>query len=157
MSDEPGNLDNEPFERRYPVPQERDPDLERKVQALRAKRKRDLADPKYNVLNVAAWHAHAGHLSNRITDLEAYFGPMRDLLDSFRDVVRNADNAVELINILEKVEAYNLDAKRYVGELRKLSNAMDADLRWYSDEILREWGHVEPEQGDLGNGGRTSA
>ena len=47
-------------------------------------------------------------------------------------------SAVELISILEKVEAYSLDAKHYVRELRKLSDAMDTELRWYSDEICRE-------------------
>ena len=148
MSDEPGNLEDGLFERRYLEPHERDLELERKVQATLDKGKRDRADPKYNVLNAAVWHAYAGHLSNRITDLEAYLLPMSELLDSFRDVAREADNAADLINILEKVEAYNLDASQYVQELRKLSDAMDADLAWYSDEIYREWGHVEPEQDD---------
>ena len=148
MSDEPENPEDGPFERRYPDPHERDLELERKVQATLDKGKRDRTDPKYNVLNAAVWHAYAGHLSNRITDLEAYFDPLGDLLDSFRDVAREAENAADLINILEKFEAYQVDASRYVQELRKLSDAMDADLSWYSDEILREWGHVEPERGD---------
>ena len=65
-------------------------------------------------------------------------------------------SAVELISILEKVEAYNLDAKRFAGELRELSDAMDAELSWYSDEINREWGLVDPEQGDCGDHDATS-
>ena len=141
MSDEPENLDNEPFERRYPDPHERDPVLEGKVQAVLAKRKRDRDDPEYNRLN-------AGHLSNRITDLEAFLDPLSGLLDSFRGLARDADKALELINVLEKVEAYSLDAKRHVGELRKLSDAMDAELGWYSEEICREWDGGAPEQRD---------
>ncbi len=81
MSDEPEDLDEGPFERRHPDLHERDLELERKVQATLDKGKRDRADPKYNVLNAAVWHRYAGHLSNRITDLEAYLDPMIELLD----------------------------------------------------------------------------
>ncbi len=70
-------------------------------------------------------------------------------------MAREADNAAELISVLEKVEAYNLDASRYVQELRKLSDAMDNELSWYTDEIFREWGHVEAERGDYGARGDT--
>jgi hypothetical protein len=156
MSDEPDNLNDKPFERRHLEPHERDLELERKVQATLAKGKRDRADPKYNVLNAAVWYRYAGHVSNRITDLEAYLDPMCDLLGSFRAVAREADNAADLINILEKAEAYQADASRYVQELRKLSDAMDSELSWYTDEIFREWGHVETEQGDNGDLGCTS-
>jgi hypothetical protein len=145
MSDEPGNLDDKPSEWRYPEPQEGDPELERKVQAVLTKKERDSVDPKYNVLNAAVWHAYAGNLSNRITDLEAYFNPMRELLDPLKDAAREADNAADLLNILEKLEAYQVDASRYVRELRKLS-----------DEIYREWGHVETGQGGPGKPGGTS-
>ena len=45
MSDEPGNQDDGPFERRYPDRHERDPELERKVQAVLAKRKPTTPEP----------------------------------------------------------------------------------------------------------------
>ena len=148
MCGEPMQPDDEQFERRHLGTTASDPELGRKLEALRAKAKRDRADPKYNVLNAAVWHAYAGHLANRIVDLEAYFGPLSNLLDSLRDAARDANNAAELIGLLEKIEAFNQDAARYVRKLRKLSDEMDGELSWYSDEIFEEWGSRGPEQGD---------
>ena len=125
-----------------------DPETERRVRALLDKRERDRLDPAYNRLNVVVWHTFAGHLSNRIIDLEAYFRPLGALLDSLKLLAREAGNAAELVNVLEKVEAYHLDAGRYVDELRKLSEAMDEELQWYTDESFPDLEDGEPEEDD---------
>lgn len=103
-------------------------------EALSAKHKRDLADPSYNRLNVVQWHALAGHLSNRITDFEAYYEPIRKLTKQIRRVACRSGNAKELTSLLKRLEALEPEANKYLREIRKVSVAMDEELEWYTDE-----------------------
>ena len=114
-----------------------DVQIAKATEALSAKRKRDLADPSYNRLNVAKWHQLVGLLSNRVVDFESSYETMSKLINDLNSAAAQSDSAEDSMKILDKIAQLKPQADQYLQEIEDVSEKMNAELEWYTDETTQ--------------------